>query len=568
MALLGALVLAGGGAAAPPPPPPAPPPLAAALYACPACCDHGFELEATPAFTNGSAAGSDLRWARDGDYGLTVSGSAATFVAGGCETLFTAQLCATRPGSCAWDKRGGECSPKPLPGLRYGNASEQVSIHDGAQRLCFAAATPLGFGATVQAEPCVSGSDAQRWAFETHPPMAHLAGRREDSGAMLRSHAAGLCLRPAPYGAADPRYSKTPRVVAVFPCLDADPALQLIVGEHSQAGNLEVQIAWAWDSSHCLEAAANSQVLLLPCNATEQAQRWAVPAAAGQITAHDGRCLVGGATAGAAVTLQKECASGAAWRRSESGGLVSTHTSLCLGHGAGTWMRGATVTGQTPALVHSVTSGYFMFPQTLELFKDTDVPLLHVQASSDDLHDDGWAGRHFASFTRGKTWAEVPNKYPNPGQHIRACLPTKSSGLESGAKELLCLPYPTRCRPQPGPGSCPARPSNTTWQNGTVYRLAPDGSQVTITEQRSIRYNWDAPMIPSGGAGSCVDPKNCVARHSFNADVDGRVKPLRTGGWLQLMEMRAMFSNDGLVWRVRSPLPLCEGRFPIGENDW
>ena len=51
--------------------------------------------------------------------------------------------------------------------------------------------------------------------------------------------------------------------------------------------------------------------------------------------------------------------------------------------------------------MHSVTSGYFMFPQTLELFENTDVPLLHIQASSDDLHDDGWAGRHFASFDRG-----------------------------------------------------------------------------------------------------------------------------------------------------------------------
>ena len=99
-------------------------------------------------------------------------------------------------------------------------------------------------------------------------------------------------------------------------------------------------------------------------------------------------------------------------------------------------------------------------------------------------------------------------------------------------------------------------------------------------------------MKPSGGAGSCVNPKNCVAQHSFDADVDGRVKRLRSGGWLQLMEMRAvspthnsdreqlfgsdrelsvgpqMFSTRGLVWSVRSPLPLCEGRFPIGENDW
>ena len=109
----------------------------------------------------------------------------------------------------------------------------------------------------------------------------------------------------------------------------------------------------------------------------------------------------------------------------------------------------------------------------------------------------------------------------------------------AGAKELLCLPYPTRCRPQPGPGSCPARPSNTTWQNGTIYRLQ-DNNKVTITEQRPIRYDWDAQMKPSGGAGSCVNPKNCVAQHSFDADVDGRVKRLRSGGWLQLMEMRAV----------------------------
>ncbi len=34
--------------------PPAPPPLLAGLYPCPACCDHGFELEFKPSFTNTS----------------------------------------------------------------------------------------------------------------------------------------------------------------------------------------------------------------------------------------------------------------------------------------------------------------------------------------------------------------------------------------------------------------------------------------------------------------------------------------------------------------------------------
>ena len=258
------------------------------------------------------------------------------------------------------------CPPLPLPGLRYSNASGQVSIHGGAQRLCLTVSTQsVGFGATVQAVPCVSSSadDSQRWAYETHPAMAHLAGHREDSGVMLRSRAAGLCLRPAPYGASDPRYSQTPRVAAVFPCLEADPALQFVVGEHADATHTgKVQIAWSWDTSHCLEV-ANSQVLLLPCNATQQAQRWEVPAAAGPIRAHDGRCLVGSATAGAAATLGKDCGSGADWWRSASGGLVSTQSSMCLGHAPGTWMPGASVTGQDPALVsrHDIASIWAAF---------------------------------------------------------------------------------------------------------------------------------------------------------------------------------------------------------------
>jgi hypothetical protein len=51
-------------------------PLGAALYPCPACCDHGFELEGA-GFLNGSAAGGVASWAKDGDYTLVITNGSA-----------------------------------------------------------------------------------------------------------------------------------------------------------------------------------------------------------------------------------------------------------------------------------------------------------------------------------------------------------------------------------------------------------------------------------------------------------------------------------------------------------
>ena len=38
-----------------------------------------------------------------------------------------------------------------------------------------------------------------------------------------------------------------------------------------------------------------------------------------------------------------------------------------------------------------------------------------------------------------------------------------------------------------------------------------------------------------------MDPKNCVAGHTYDAYVDGRVKRLKSGGFLQLMDMHGQY---------------------------
>ena len=100
------------------------------------------------------------------------------------------------------------------------------------------------------------------------------------------------------------------------------------------------------------------------------------------------------------------------------------------------------VTAAAPVLVASTADSYLFFPQTLEHGPGPGTLLLHVQASSDDLHDDGWAGRHFSSSGGGwNKWREVPNAFGTIGQHIRACVPLPPGWDAEGYDDaVLCLP--------------------------------------------------------------------------------------------------------------------------------
>ena len=102
-----------------------------------------------------------------------------------------------------------------------------------------------------------------------------------------------------------------------------------------------------------------------------------------------------------------------------------------------------------PTQVGRAANSWFFFPDKLAVFPphwnrsgaragrgdsaDADVALLvGVATSSDDFHDRGWTGRHFASFDSGGSWAEVDNTAHESWRDAHMCLPWLGASPEVG----------------------------------------------------------------------------------------------------------------------------------------
>jgi hypothetical protein len=146
-----------------------------------------------------------------------------------------------RTSGCVWVASQAGCGTDDRPGsgrrLFFDNSTGEVANAPagtaGRRCLSWDPSDAGRAGAALHARRCdgsgPSSSAGSKFAIVRHEAMAHLHGRREDSGVQLRASGGGLCVGPAPYTKGDPRYAP-PHPPAVFPCPAADgvdPGLRL-----------------------------------------------------------------------------------------------------------------------------------------------------------------------------------------------------------------------------------------------------------------------------------------------------------------------------------------------------
>ncbi len=236
-----------------------------------------------------------------------------------------------------------------------------------------------------------------------------------------------------------------------------------------------------------------------------------------------------------------------------------------------------------PALVARTSESFLLFPGWATLFPNTNHSLLHVTSCSDALHDIGWTGRHFVSSGNAsapETWLEPrpsPEEQSASGswRHATSCVPVDSAGPR--LSQLRCMGYDLHCKPEDAP--CVA--STVAYVNSTIFTLNQSTNEVEVADGGLITFAFPSPLVTNRQLHGCTDSTvNCPVYTYAAYPGVGQAQRLRTGGFLQLVgasihsgpgdvrnTMFAMKSDFGSTWR--SIAEVRDGSCPgLGENDW
>ena len=593
-------------------------PRAANLYPCPSCCDHKWEYEFSmwhPTGLIGAAAIAGC-WNETGP-GCRISDSAS-----GSECLDATKDEVFFSACQGTNNGGGIAGQHFLFRNSSDNSTMMIRTADGTRCLSWCAGSLQdAAGTQVVAQRCEASEDGQHWKLST-------AAVPEDSGHTLLTPY-GHCVHFAPYAEGNLRY-EAPPAVGAWSCVEEDPALSF-----SPAGVAEgaQQLVWNQDPARCVAAvSAGGDVTLPPCDPAAPNQQWTFNNT--RISNADGRCLtmstpcqdcnhstVSAADCAATPTQNEQ------WSITEAGAVTSATGRLCLGANPALQIENLTVLASPSVEVGRAARSWFFFPDKLAVFPphwkhsgvdersgrsgraewtDESALLLGVTTSSDDFHDQGWTGRHFASFDSGFSWTEVENggAAHEAWRDAHMCLPFNAS-IQHPA--LLCTPFTTKCRPE----DAPCKAASTAYANGTVFQHDIAAGTVTPVDSTLVayalgnRFNFTPPntSAPCGNNPkccgcsfitnhTCAGPINgtCDMPHhqptddrgfySLGGSSSGRIRLLfdGCGGYAQLADFSPslptpvhgatlLWSADGLSWAALGSIPpgRCNG---VGEGDF
>lgn len=546
-----------------------------AVYSCPPCCDHGFE----------------------------VSGIWDQCVSTGC-TLRS---------------HGGRCLTSSVDGIQLSFApcvSHNSSMmrtqmftyeeHTGALRSvastsksnCVVLSADVA-GATVILGPCESHSS---WAWDG-------ASAPQDSAFSLRWVNSSDTLNPASNALASMCLREAAPVVESLPlhvhdCIYEDPALLFSLLPTGQ-------LTWRQDPTLCLTVVLTTdhplgELRLQGCLPETIAQQFHYLQSTNQWhpRGRSDLCLTSaGGTEGRRRRLQTQPAAVVDTCNSTSTiwqvkpGLHGAAANLvcfsgectqpaCLGANPnlGGSHAGVQVSALgPPAVVARASESFLLFPGWATLFPNTNHSLLHVTTCSDALHDIGWTGRHFVSSgnsTGPESWREPQQTAEDQSvsgswRHATSCVPVASA--EPGVSQLRCMGYDLHCKPEDSP--CTA--STVAYVNTTCFTLNKSIEHVEATNGGLMTFTFPLPLVTNRQLRNCTDvTPNCPAYTYAAYPGNGQIGRLRTGGFLQLVGatvhsgpgktrngMFAMRSDSGSAWHTVAELR--EGSCPgLGENDW
>ena len=552
--------------------------VAVAVYPCPPCCDHGFELSGPWDQCTGGA-GCALRSRAGRCLGASSDGTQLSFE------------------PCVHD----QSTQKFVFEQRTGMLRSVSSMSNSKCVVLLSHAASPAAGAPVALGPCESQS-SWAWDLASAPQDARFSLRWVNRSRVLQasSHTpTPMCLREAA-----PVTESLP--VQVHDCIYEDPALLFSLLSTSQ-------LIWRQDPTLCLTVVVTTdhplgELRLESCRPGSAAQQFSYLQSTNQWhpLGRSELCLTSaGGTEGRRRRLQTQPAAvvdfcnttSTIWQvkpglRGAAANLVcfsgECTQPACLGAhpNLGGSHAGVQVSALgPPALVARVSDSFLLFPGWASLFPHTNHSLLHVTTCSDALHDIGWTGRHFVSSGNSsapETWLEplVSAKVQSATgswRHATSCVPIDSA---PGSPQLRCMGYELHCKPE----DAPCESSAVAHVNSTVFTLNQSTNQVEVADGGLMTFTFPSLLVTNRELHNCTDA-NCPAYTYAAHPGVGQAKRLRSGGFLQLVGASVhsqpgngdvktrngifvMVSDDGSTWRTVAEVHQDSSCAGLSENDW